>query len=54
MFLSSFKSVTENLYQDLTYYELKQKATEYQDLWKKVKAALGIWTVKNIDLLQFK
>lgn len=54
MFLHTFKSVTENAYDNFTYYELKQAATAYQDDWKKVKAALNIWTKKNVDLLQFK
>lgn len=54
MFLHTFKSVTENTYDDFTYYELKQTAIAYQDSWRKVKAALNIWTDKNIGLLQFK
>lgn len=54
-FLNNFKSLAiDGDYDQLTYFQIKKLATRYCKKSEEFKNAVGLWTVKNPDLLLFK
>ncbi|XP_065200968.1 tRNA-specific adenosine deaminase 1 [Planococcus citri] len=54
-FLSDFKYLaSDGDYDQLTYFQIKKLAARYCKMSDDFKNAVGLWTIKNRDLLSFK